>query len=1009
MATYQIYEFSARAVMSYAAEQDGVYTFALNRSATEHCKIPGAKHEQDSCAMFHQLMFQLQGKRWRERGEEKITALSDVLFYMDFTGIFDRRGTGRTQQVRREKARDMFRPEGITLDFGSGPCCYVAFERSASMSRQSRFSFIRADLYEPMRRRIMLDMELDRCQLSKLYAYNGLLFSTGVRVDGIRIDRKHRVIVVDNPTKKMERVPVVSMQEGGQRGSFFRYEALEDMKITCFDGVGLISKEYAEVVDKACCGSHIHTSFQIRMPYIKGMLHQVDFKDFFRNCGTMSLVDIWGKIHSLSSVDIILTRSQFKAYDWLRENDMTWEDYWDAFREYNHALYITNLSKTEPEKLVELNYQFLSTISIQPEEFRPADLPDGWSHSPEDDHRQWLTKATETAYFNFRANERYRLAYFRRGLRQPKGSRADIMARVLEKNPKFIREPVYAEQLDGQARKILKGYAVGRLLVAGDNRFLSGDLLELMWRLAESPGAVLPPQQAFYARAQTDYFADDSFFAPGAAYAHEDSCTLLRNPHIARNEELQLSAYPDGDELRQYYLGHLTDVVMVSADSLAAERLGGADYDGDLIKTIADPILNRCVKRNYDYDFFQKLSNDRNLPLLKIPALSAPKSDANDWQARFQTVENTFAARIGQICNAALDRSVVAYSERTDKKTRKQYRQELEALAILSGLEIDAAKTGVRPDLNDYIGGRKVKRTPFLQYKYLVERAEEKPRAWYEPTHRERLEAFFAGIDWDQVDSPVERLPWLARQLERNTPKIQEKPAKDSELFAFAQERNWKRQLDEKTLSSVSALLWDYEHCLSRIRACRAPAKGQQRKADINRILYARGQEEVCDSDELYAFFQQLSPERISTLRKAIVDQQWHLMTEGQREEFLREWLPEGADYYDLLTDFRHGGFRLLGDLVCDMDDLATARERKQLRRPADSPAFRKMMEAYLSAPFNGSERAVVSKVCRKLLNKIVRPSLAVPYVVALGKRNLLWDLLPDHIEEHVLEVDHAE
>ena len=65
--------------------------------------------------------------------------------------------------------------------------------------------------------------------------------------------------------------------------------------------------------------------------------------------------------------------------------------------------------------------------------------------------------------------------------------------------------------------------------------------------------------------------------------------------------------------------------------------------------------------------------------------------------------------------------------------------------------------------------------------------------------------------------------------------------------------------------------------------------------------------------------------------------------------------------------------------------------------------------QAYLSAPFSGNERAVVSKVCRKLLNKIIRPSLAVPYVVALGKRNLLWNLLPDHIEEHVLEVDHAE
>ena len=82
MATYQIYELSARAVMSYAMEQDGVYTFTLNRNATEHCKVPGANHEQDSCAMFHQMMYQLHGKGWRERSDEKVTALSDVLFYM---------------------------------------------------------------------------------------------------------------------------------------------------------------------------------------------------------------------------------------------------------------------------------------------------------------------------------------------------------------------------------------------------------------------------------------------------------------------------------------------------------------------------------------------------------------------------------------------------------------------------------------------------------------------------------------------------------------------------------------------------------------------------------------------------------------------------------------------------------------------------------------------------------------------------------------------------------------
>ena len=73
-----------------------------------------------------------------------------------------------------------------------------------------------------------------------------------------------------------------------------------------------------------------------------------------------------------------------------------------------------------------------------------------------------------------------------------------------------------------------------------------------------------------------------------------------------------------------YYLGHLTDVVMVDSNMLAAERLGGADYDGDMIKVISDPILNACVRRNYDVYFYEKhrsLTNMENIPLLMIPTV----------------------------------------------------------------------------------------------------------------------------------------------------------------------------------------------------------------------------------------------------------------------------------------------------------------------------------------------------------------------------------------------------
>jgi hypothetical protein len=38
-------------------------------------------------------------------------------------------------------------------------------------------------------------------------------------------------------------------------------------------------------------------------------------------------------------------------------------------------------------------------------------------------------------------------------------------------------------------------------------------------------------------------------------------------------------------------------------------------------------------------------------------------------------------------------------------------------------------------------------------------------------------------------------------------------------------------------------------------------------------------------------------------------------------------------------------------------------------------------------------------------MDKIIKPKKAVPYVVALGKRDLLWELLPDAVYTHVLGV----
>lgn len=1004
---YMIFRLSARTVMGYSREiSDGHYTFELNRAATEKCKVSTPTEQEDN-ALFYQIMDELHGGSFT-LDDGVVNDLSEIIFFMDFSGIFDRTGRQKKYLDRQKKAESMFRPEGITLDFGSGRHRYLAFERSASMSRNAMLSFIREDFYEPVRKRIMMDLTIGQCQLSKLYTYNGLMLSSGTRVDGIEIDKPHRVVVIKNPVFEITNARVITVEGDGSTGStrkFHRVEKrMDKLKTLCFDGEGLISKQYAEVLNRSLGPKRKHTSFQIRMPYVKGMLHQVDFKDFLISAGTETITDKWEVKHPVEDVDIILTESMFKGAGWLEENGKTWEDYWAAFRKYHHALYITNVSKPKPKAQTELNFQFLNTLSMRTEEFRPEDLPLGWEHSPAEDSRDWLTKETELAYYNLCANEAYRIQYFTEQAAywwKPQ-SKESQMAKILKCNPLLLSEPPYVKRLESEAEGILSRYARGKLIVPGDNRFLSGDLFWLMSFLIDLAGVKTKQQNRFFASATSEQFPEDVFYAPGAQYPADSAYTILRNPHIARNEEIQLKPYTEHYRMREYYFGHLTDVLMVDNRVLAAERLGGADYDGDMVKTIASPIVNQCVRKNYD-QFSQGFGNMDNIPLLMIPSIEPLIRDANDWQARFETVKNTFSSRVGQISNAALNRSIIAYNENSTAEERERYRQEVETLAILTGLEIDSAKSGVKPDLSEYLNAKDIKRSRFLRFKDIIDDAE-KGRKWYELTPAERLKAYYEKTDWPKVDSNLEKLPYLAYQLEKNTPKQKPRKNKPADLYTFAVP-GWEKKLNPTILSAVTALAQDYKHCLRRIRASRQPIKERARESDVAKILFARCQEDDYDTDTLYALFSVLSQERVTELYQAIREQQWHLMPEDIRESFLQQYLPEEfVDFFDLLMDFRCSGYRILGDLVCDCMDAYRLEQQKKLHSDGDSPAMTAMLDAYQAC---GSDyKTTVAKECRKQLETIVKPGEAVKYAVAIKDKDFLWDILYDKIYDHVKKVE---
>ena len=989
---YIIPEISAQSIITSARRADDGYSFYFD--TTDPSKEYLVERTlQDDCPIFYQAMLVL-GKN--PDNEVISDALSSVFVYIDFSGIFDRKPVGRVLEQQRI-AEYMFRPDGIVLNFGKEDHRYIAFERSASMSRQNRLAFVRSDVYEPLRERMMLGMNIGNCQLSKLYAYNALLFTSGARYIGTDILSDKKIIVINNPRSTVKDVNVITVEDDGTDNPMRKYSRVEktaDITVTEFDGEGFISPRLAEKIGRE------HNSFQIRMPYIKGVVHKVDFAALFSELDVPYIVDAWGEKHNPADVDMILTDSMFKGRKWMESNGLSWAEYLYRCRKYDHALYVSGKDKIDVQNTTELNYQFLNTLSITDDEFRPKRLSLGWTDSPEYNTDHWITKTTETEYYRLVGHYSERRKYFTAELEDEEpadDNRRKYRAQLIAKNEMFLDEPIFVKELHDRAKNILSKYAMGKLLVTGDNRYLSDDLLRLIAFIVKD--SLKEKGDDIYRRLEEEFISGNEIYAPLPHYPENEVYTLLRSPHIARNEEALVKPMKVG-ALREKYFSHLGYVVMVDSRSLIPERLGGADFDGDMVKTIADPLLNQCVLRS-----------STELPLLKIPTAEPLISDANDWYARFVTVKNTFSSRVGQISNAALSRGILAYDENTASEDKVHYNQDVEILAILTGLEIDSAKSGIKPDLSEYIEKSSSRRSIFLRYKSIADSDE--AHRWYEPTKNARLKKYFESVDWNAVSSNLEKLPYLAYMLEKKTVPVHPEPVRTDLLFTFAKDPSWKEKLDPTTLERVASIIADYEAALQRIRYINHIPTEMKRKGDVYRILYARGQENDYTVDELYSVFEKLSPQSVRRARHKLEECKWHLVPPEERQRVLYEICGIAGiyEYLEFFCDFRHGGYRIIGDIICDLDDMHRNRGIKSsaTKQKGDSKVLQAMLRGVESADDYKAQiiRNCVNIICPPSRHNALDFGDVVKCAVALDKRQFALEVLPYNVLSMAIDRRH--
>ena len=119
---YLIRRLSVAAMLSYAKPiSDDIYSFDLTEAQTASVLMGNGETWQEDNAIFFQTMCVLHGNDYKQPTEDTVISdLSDVLLYLDFKGIFDRNSDNPKTALMQKKTESMFRPEGITLDFGHG-------------------------------------------------------------------------------------------------------------------------------------------------------------------------------------------------------------------------------------------------------------------------------------------------------------------------------------------------------------------------------------------------------------------------------------------------------------------------------------------------------------------------------------------------------------------------------------------------------------------------------------------------------------------------------------------------------------------------------------------------------------------------------------------------------------------------------------------------------------------------------------------------------------------------
>lgn len=536
---------------------------------------------------------------------------------------------------------------------------FVLSERSASMVRQGILSFVDKRLSNELDKRITMGIDIDKTVLSKYYAYRGLMYSSCHCIE----DWIPNIVVVpdcfltikDQNIKYVydKHLKFVDKNTGEERDWVQKdlAETTKDIEINAFDGCGIAHPKIMDEIRRRIGSDTPVTSAIIRLPFIKGVVHSMDYETFFEERGVNFITDVWGVQHNVSpgaEPIMILTLGQYKGFQYFNKTNTIadWEEYWFQFKKFKHCMGIAkwNFDSDLEPLYTRANYQILQDLDLPYEKFR----------SLADTSIEWFEKITS-------GDPVYTFCFL--GMFADKHKALNDYCAAILKNPAMMQEDGCRQYITNLLTKYRDDMKCGKIWLKATFKFMAPDLIMLMEHIGGLPLKGCLESDEFYSFDRTGVMLGERL--------------IERNPHICKSEHVILKAV--NNDLLEKYCSHLTNVALINCKSIVPQRLNGADMDGDLCFVIDDKVMMQGVDRNAKI-------------VLDVEDKITSLKEADTIQNKTACILRSLRNQIGEISNYAS-----AYHNKIPKtkEQKDRYESYIGLLSVINGKCIDFAKTGV--------------------------------------------------------------------------------------------------------------------------------------------------------------------------------------------------------------------------------------------------------------------------------------------------------------------------